>query len=303
MHEHKAESSSYFKGAIYGILAVSIWAGWMSITRAGVTTSLSTADVTMLRYTTAGFLLSYVLFKKGFGLDRIHLWQLAVIVCGAGAPYALVAANGLKLTKAAEAGVLIPGVMPLFVGLLSCLFFKETFTRLRLCGYACIIAGALAIIGEQALGDGFNLGHAYFLTAAFMWACYTIVFRQSKLEPLHTAALISVISAVVYLPIYWSSDTTNLFQAPVSDVLTQAIFQGVFATILSLFFYGRAVKILGASSGAVFGALVPVLAALIAIPVLHEIPSHTVWIGIFAASFGVYLASGGPLPLRKTQNA
>ena len=67
-------------------------------------------------------------------------------------------------------------------------------------------------------------------------------------------------------------------------------------TIVSLLLYGRAVAILGASGGAAFGALVPALSALLAIPLLDEWPNKTDWVGIVLVSAGVYLASGGPLP-------
>ena len=52
----------------------------------------------------------------------------------------------------------------------------------------------------------------------------------------------------------------------------------------------------GASAGAAFGALVPPLSALLAIPLLGEWPSAADWGAIMLISAGVYLASGGPLP-------
>ena len=67
-------------------------------------------------------------------------------------------------------------------------------------------------------------------------------------------------------------------------------------TIVCLLLYGRAVSNLGASGGAAFGALVPALSALLAIPLLDEWPNETDWVGIVLISAGVYLASGGPLP-------
>jgi hypothetical protein len=80
-----------------------------------------------------------------------------------------------------------------------------------------------AVFGFAAFGD------VLFLFAAFLTACFTVVMRQAKLDPLHVAALVS---------------TGSL--------------------------YGRAVAILGASGGAAFGALVPALSALLAIPLLDE---------------------------------
>jgi len=78
----------------------------------------------------------------------------------------------------------------------------------------------------------------------------------------------------------------------------QAIFQGLVVTVMSLVLYGRAVALLGASGGAAFGALVPALSALFAIPLLGEWPNRSDWIGIGLISGGVYLASGGPIGAR-----
>jgi drug/metabolite transporter (DMT)-like permease len=42
-----------------------------------------------------------------------------------------------------------------------------------------------------------------------------------------------------------------------------------------------------------------VIAALLGIPILHEWPRPTDWLGIATISLGVYLASGGPLLSRR----
>jgi len=120
--------------------------------------------------------------------------------------------------------------------------------------------------------------------------------QHAKLDPLHAAALVSTGSLVIYLPAYLALHGTRLAQMPLADLTGQALFQGILVTIVSLLLYGRAVAILGASGGAAFGALVPALSALFAIPLLGEWPSETDWVGIALISAGVYLASGGPSP-------
>jgi drug/metabolite transporter (DMT)-like permease len=62
--------------------------------------------------------------------------------------------------------------------------------------------------------------------------------------------------------------------------------------------YGYAIALIGPSAAAAIISLGPVIAALLGIPILHEWPSLTDWIGICVISIGVYLASGGPLPRR-----
>jgi drug/metabolite transporter (DMT)-like permease len=49
--------------------------------------------------------------------------------------------------------------------------------------------------------------------------------------------------------------------------------------------------------------LVPVLSALLAIPLLRELPTAADWFAIVLISAGAWLASGGPFPGRKKRVA
>jgi drug/metabolite transporter (DMT)-like permease len=109
-------------------------------------------------------------------------------------------------------------------------------------------------------------------------------------------ALVAVGSAVIYLPAYFVWHDIHLLQLPIAELALQTIYQGILVTVVSLLLYGRAIAVLGAPAGAAFGALVPVLSALIAIPLLGDWPDHADWLAIALISAGVYLASGGPPP-------
>jgi drug/metabolite transporter (DMT)-like permease len=63
--------SAYLKGAVFGFVAVSIWASWSVITRLAVTTSLDAWDIVALRFGVAGLLLSPVLVQRGLALDGL----------------------------------------------------------------------------------------------------------------------------------------------------------------------------------------------------------------------------------------
>ena len=180
-----------------------------------------------------------------------------MIIAGTGAPYALVAAVGLRFAPAYDGGALNPGCMPLFVALIAALVLGEKLSTAQKLGLSLILAGALIIVGWHAAGwsPARSFGDVLFLFAAFLTACFTVVMRQAKLDPLHVAALVSTGSLVIYLPIYLALYGTRLAQLMLAEIAIQAIFQGVLVTIVSLLLYTRAVAILGASGGAAFGSV------------------------------------------------
>src|SRR5262249_7400986 len=105
-------TSRYIRGALSGIAAVTIWAGWIVAARLGVRTRLPLWDIAALRFAVAGVILAPVLLRRGFALDRLGWARLLAIVIGGGAPMVLVAGAGLLHAPAAHGGALFPGVMP-----------------------------------------------------------------------------------------------------------------------------------------------------------------------------------------------
>jgi drug/metabolite transporter (DMT)-like permease len=254
----------------------------------------------MLRFGVAGILLVPVVLRQGFALDRIGWLGLALMIIGGGVPYVLVAAAGLGFAPAHDQAALNPGTVPLFVALLGLIALGEKLTAMQYVGLALVAAGAVAIVGWHAASwnTSRTLGHMLGLAAAFLWACFTVIMSKGKLDPLHAAALVATGSLLTYAPVYLAIFGTRLTLLPAPDLAVQAIYQGILVTVVSLVFYGRAIDILGMSRGAAFGALVPALAGLFAIPLLGEWPNATEWIGMLLVSAGVYLTSGGPVPTR-----
>lgn len=302
MNEKRAESgvaaARYAEGALYGLGAVAVWATWNSVTRLDVKGALSAYDLAMLRFAVAGLLLLPVVLRKGLGLERLGVARFVILLCGAGAPFVLVAASGLRLAPASHAGALLQGAMPLFVALLSALLMKERLTASRKAGYGLIAVGVAIIVGPTAvaLDEAQTIGHLLLLLAGFMLACYAIVLRARGIDALHGAALAATGSLVFYLPAYFAVHGPRGLDAPLADIAVQIVLQGVLVSIVALFFFGRGVEILGASAGAAFAALTPPVGALLAIPILSEIPGPFEIVALLLVSAGVFLASGGPRP-------
>ena len=302
--QHPLSRANYLQGAAWGLFAISIWVGWILLTRYGVTTSLSPYDITALRFTCAGLLLAPVVYRQGWGLRQVGLKSWLVIVCCAGVPYVLIASSGLQFAPAAHAGALIPGTMPLWAALLAMWFLKEKIAGVRKLGLMLIPIGIVIFVGAGLtdFASGNWRGHLLFLAAAMSWASFTVAMRsagQAGFTPLQAAAVVSVVSALVYLPVYVLFLPHRIMEAPIGPIVIQTIYQGVFVSIISLFAYARSVSILGASLGASFASLVPVLAMLSAIPLLGEWPKASDYVGIAAITFGVFLSSGAYQAIRR----
>jgi drug/metabolite transporter (DMT)-like permease len=293
-------AAQYLRGALYGLAAVSIWSGWIVVARLGLRTSLTPWDIAALRFGVAGLLLLPYVMRRGLAFERLGWIGLAAIVIGGGAPV-LLANAGLLFAPAAHAGALFPGVMPLAVALLAAAILHEPFTDAKKLGFVLILLGVFAIAWNAggAVGSGQTIGHALFLGSAVAWACYTVAMRRARLDGLHAAAIAAVGALFLYIPVYFAVEGISLAKAPWEDLALQAIVQALLTAIVSLVFYGRAVSLLGASSGAAFAALSPALTAVMAIPILGEWPTAMDWVAIAGISVGVYVVSGGPLLRRR----
>jgi len=290
-------AAEYTRGAVYGLAAVSIWSGGLVVAGLGLRTSLTPWDIAALRFGVAGLLLLPLVLRKGLALERLGWIGLAMVVLGGGAPV-LLANAGLLFAPAAHAGALFPGVMPLMVATLAAVILHEPFTAKKKFGFAMILPGVFAIAWDARgiIGSQQSIGHALFLASGLAWACYTVAMRRARLDGLHAPAIAALGALLLYVPVYSFVAGAGLIKAPWADIALQVIVQGLLTNIISYFLYGRAVSILGASSGAALAALCPVMTALLAIPILAEWPTAKDWMGIIAISVGVYVVSGGPLP-------
>ncbi|AGU51199.1 putative transporter, EamA-like family [Variovorax paradoxus B4] len=291
-----AGRQSLAAGVLCGLAVALIWSSWSVATRFAVTTTLGPHDVTFLRFGVSALLLWPILARKGLGLAQIGVVRLLVMVLGAGVPFMMLGSVGMRFAPASHVATLMIGTMPIWVALLSGVLFGEKFSRQQLGGMAVVLAGVLCIGGYALLANraaGEWRGDLLFLLAGLCFASFTIAQRRSGISPWHATALVNVCSAVLFAPIYFFWFTPNIFTAPPAAVGFQVIAQGILVAILGMYFYTEAVRRLGASRAAIFGALAPALAALIGVLFLKEIPAALTMAGIALVMGGVALVVTG----------
>jgi drug/metabolite transporter (DMT)-like permease len=291
MDQDRLQSISQTSARRFGRLAaagaVLIWAVWVVGTRQAVTHAVDPFALGLLRFGVPAVVFLPIWWRLG-GRPKGLSPLLMIGLMGAGAPFFILVAIAMRDASAAEIGPLLPGTMPLMVALFSGLLFGERFSRCQGLGIVLIVAGVAAIGGEDMLiGAKSWRAHALLLSGAGLWATYTVSFKRSGLSSLAATALISLWSTLALLPWGLAGLWTGVRNGLGGIVLIQSIIQGLFSGVLAILLYGAAVTRLGATAGAAFVALVPALAAVIAIPVLGEWPTPGAVIGIAATTVGV----------------
>lgn len=278
-------------GVALALVTVVIWAIWIVGTRQAVTVHLPLSWIGIIRFGIPAIVLLPFWWRVGFLPKGVDKRLVALMVLGAGAPFLFIAGTGMRYAPAAEIGVLLGGTMPLFVAILSAVVDREKFTRARLVGFALVLAAMLAI-GGRGLLSGDDFGFLLVPLGAFLWAAYTIAFKRAGISPIAAAGLIAAWSTLIFLPFAIADGIEPLLATDPEILAGQVLSQGILSGVVALVCYGGAVARLGASRAAVLTAFAPALAALIAVPVLGEIPTSLTVAGMVLAVLGIALGSG-----------
>jgi drug/metabolite transporter (DMT)-like permease len=280
-------------GFAWAALAVLIFSGWFVVTRFSVTRELQIWDVAALRFGIGAVLLAPAVLRRGSRLPKAAWGEGLIFSFFWGIPFVLLVAFGLKLTSAAQAASIAPTLMPVFAGVLAWAFLREPQGRARWLGYGAIVVGLICLVAASAAihGRPNPAGVSALAAAAAMWAVYTLLFRRSGLTPIQAAALICVWSAALFLPFYLILGLSRFSLASPAEIALQAVYQGVLMSGVAVVSFNRAVSLLGSAAATVILALLPAVAALLAVPVLGETPSMSECASIAIIVIGVLLVS------------
>lgn len=271
---------------------VAIWTGFILVSRAGGKSDLTPYDILALRLGTAT--LALVLFTKPLpaALWRdCRLWLLALI---GGVAYGLLAYMAFKTVPAAHGAILLPGLQPFLVALAALLITGRRPNPARLWGFLVIGLG-MALTAAPLLRNtpdsGVLEGDLLMLAASASWAVFSVLAKSWSPGPWLLTRFMALASALLYLPVYILVLPKALGQVPAQTLVVQGLYQGLGPTILAMLLYVKAVESLGPARVGALLALVPVLAGLIAVPLLGE--PMTPWLagGLLAVSGGAYLAA------------
>lgn len=280
--------------------AALLWGSWFPLSRLMVRhETMSPEDVAYLRFLIAAIVLLPVVWRHGLKAGRAGWLGTIAMTVTVGFPFAFLITTGLQYAPAAHAAMFVPGVFPALTFVLGILVLKDPARWRGMLGTALVLAGVLGVGSTSLAGDsgGAWQGYALFMVCASMWAVYSIFARLAAISATHGVAIISVLSIAAVTPVYLLYGDVRLFTLPVEVLVIQVIYQGFGIGLVALIGYNYAINTLGAAQAAVFGGLVPCVAAVLAVPVLGEALGLVEIAGIAAVTAGVLLVNGARLPL------
>ena len=292
----KSDGRRLAAGIAVGLVAASVGALYTVYARWGIAHGMVSADLTALRFGVAGLVTLPVLVRTLQGdarafMQRWRTWLLVALL--AGTPFGLLMFGALQLAPPSHAAVFPFSAMSVMGMLLSAWVLGDALTPRRLTGIAIVVAGLVVLSGvaDSAFTARALVGDLMFVVAGTLWAGFGIVLRRERLDPLLATAVISFSALCTYVPAYlFTGGGERLFTTQPFVLLTELVVQGLIAGAGTLYTYAKMVSLLGPARAAVFPALAPGLAALMAWPVLGHIPSTAETVGLVIAMTGLLIA-------------
>ena len=287
-------------GWLAALGVVVIWGGWVVVSRFGVIQTLTIYDMVFLRFAVATLVVAPFVWR--FWPRHLRWWQVLVISCGQGVPYLIFAFAGLQYAPASHAGTVMNGTLPFFAVLLGWIWLKDRPGPWRVSGMVVILVGCGLIgwdRGSVGVAPDAWVGHLMFLAASLLVAVNLVGTKAWQLTATQTMVCIPTVNFLWFAPLYLAFLPKEVSAAPWSEILLQGLYQGLGPSVLAVLCFTTAIRSIGPAPTAAMMAMVPGMAALMAIPVLGEWPSGLAWTGLFLTTGGIVLAAGWRAHRRK----
>lgn len=294
---------AFWLGVGSAITVLVIWTSFILIARVSAKGHLSPFDIAFVRFVFSGMVVLLFLVGRGRWLlgqlgptPRVALRRAAALAATAGVGYCTLAYSAFFFAPVSHAAVLLPGSLPLHTAAFAVLLLGERFGRARLAGLVAIVGGDLLVGGTSLLqaftGDGTWRGDLLFLGAAMTWGLYTVLCRRWHLDAVPATCAIALGCLATYVPLFVLGTAagvvpTKLAIAPWSEIAFQAVYQGGLAMLAAGVAFTQVIKTFGPVRTTMITALVPVLATVLAVPLLGEPLTLSAGVGLVCVTLGL----------------
>ncbi|MCJ8337470.1 MAG: DMT family transporter [Pseudomonadales bacterium] len=290
----KLRLSAINSGVLALVATLVIWSSYFVALRSGAQSPLTSFDMALLRFVLPALLLLPIIYRSRVKIAQVKKRYLLGIMVGAGLPFYLLSVIASGNVQAVIGSLLVPGVAPVFVTIIAVLFYRQRLAKRKLLGLSAVLLGIVILMAQSdsAATNSALLGSTLYIVAAACWAVYTVSVKLAKLSGIETAAILNISAASVLLLVApLGILQTNISAVPWQQILPQLVVMGGFCGLVAVITYGHAINKLGAELSACWGALTPVLVAILAFSILNEALDITTVVAMLVITAGVVCAN------------
>ena len=238
---------------------------------------------------------TFMSLKKNYKIiikEYKKLFFLGAMGCGVCGAFPFLAGQTTTITNM---GIIYTS-SPIFIILISSLFFGEKINISKIIGLISCLTGVFAIIIKGDLDLlidlKFTIGDLWMLAASIGWALYSIYlfYWKTKLQIFQRFALVAFFGAASLFPFYIIEEFIFQRTSFNSDFFFWVIFAAISPGIIAFILYSKAQEKLGASLTGFTLYVFTVYAAIYGFLLFDEKLEFFHYIGTILVFFGVYLA-------------
>ncbi len=250
------------------------------------------------RWTTVFIILlpfTFVSLKKNYKIiikEYKKLFFLGAMGCGVCGAFPFLAGETTTVTNM---GIIYTS-SPIFIILISSIFFGEKINSIKIIGLVSCLTGVFAIIikgnFDLLINLKFTIGDLWMLAAAIGWALYSIYlfYWKTKLPIFQRFVLIAFFGALSLFPFYIIEEFMFQKTEFTSEFFSWVIFAAISPGIIAFILYAKVQEKLGASLTGFTLYIFTVYAAIYGFLLFNEKLEFYHYIGTILVFFGVYLA-------------
>lgn len=281
------------------VLPPLFWAGNFVVGRAVVSAQVAPITLSFWRWLLATLILLPFVIRPMWQQREVikaHFWRICFLAILSISAFNSLAYIALQYTSATNA-TLLNSFIPIFILVITGLFFKEKISNKQIFGVLVSLMGVFVILTRFDLGVIQNLsvnkGDLWMLVAALDWALYSIFLkylRPEGLSPLPFLGIMVIIGTIVLIPVL----LLNPFnEAPIvwnEGMIKALAYIAIFPSIFAYLAWNYGMQKLGAATGGQFIHLMPLIGALMAVVFLGESIQLYHLIGGVCIALGLWLS-------------
>ncbi len=212
---------------------------------------------------------------------------------------------GVGKTGAMASGIIL-STAPAVIGAMAFFFLKEKWNRNRAVGILLSVIGIMLIEGMPAstrLDQGSTLlGSLFILGAVVCEAAFTVLGKRlpPDISPMTITTRVSMYGFLLFLPFAAAEAYRFDFSSVTWQEWALILYSGIFVTVVSYLLWYQGLRLVTASTAAVFTGFMPISSILLSYSLLHEPFSYVDLIGVLCVLASVYYSVKVPASSAET---